>query len=74
MVYALQIEGVESTEWMDDINLDPSDFETKTIGGKEVLTQGAGGFNVYAYPKGDAVFVLILGDDTLAESVFSQLP
>ena len=73
-IMALQIEGVDATQWMEAVNIDPADYEAKTIGGKTVLAQGAGGFNVYAYPRGDTVFLLILGDDALAEAVFSQLP
>ena len=74
MIYALQIEGVDATEWMGAMDMDPADFETRQIGGKKVYAQGAGGFNVYAYPKGDALFILLLGDDALAEGLFSQLP
>ena len=74
MIYALQIEGVDATQWMGAMNMDPADFETRQIGGKSVFAQGASGFNVYAYPKGDAVFILLLGDDALAEALFSQLP
>jgi hypothetical protein len=74
MIYALQIEGVDASDWMTAVNMDPNDLETKTIGGKNVFAQGAGGFNVYAYPKGDALFILLLGDDATAESLFSQLP
>jgi hypothetical protein len=74
MIYALQIEGVDATEWMATMNMDPADFETRQIGGKSVYAQGAGGFNVYAYPKGDTLFILLLGNDEIAEGLFSQLP
>jgi hypothetical protein len=74
MIYALQIEGVDATEWMGAMDMDPAVFETRQIGGKSVYAQGAAGFNVYAYPKGDTLFILLLGDDALAEGLFSQLP
>ena len=74
IIYVLQVEGVPATDWMSGMNMDPDDFETRQIGGKAVYAQGAAGFNIYAYPKDDTLFILFLGDDALAESLFSQLP
>lgn len=74
IIYVLQVEGVPATDWMSGMNMDPSDLETRQIGGKPVYAQGAAGFNIYAYPKDDKLFIMFLGDDAAAESLFSQLP
>ena len=67
MIYALQIEGVDVDRVDGRDQPRPGRLRAADDRRQDGPTQGAGGFNVYAYPKGDAVFVLILGDDTLAE-------
>jgi hypothetical protein len=73
-VYALQIEGVEAADWMGAANLDTSTVSPTSVGGKTVYAQGGGGFNIWVYPTGDTVFVVLLGDEATAEAIFSQLP
>jgi hypothetical protein len=73
-IYALQIEGVEAADWMGAANLDTSSVSPTTVGGKTVFAQGGGGFNIWVYPTGDTVFVVLLGDEATAEAILSQLP
>jgi hypothetical protein len=74
MIFALQIEGVEAADAMGALGMDASQMEKTTVGGKEVYAQGGGGFGVWAYPKGDTLFLVLLASDDVAKSALEQLP
>ena len=73
-ILAMQVEGVPAADWMQAGNMNAGGGAPVTVGGKQVFTAGAGAFNVWMYPTGDTLFMVILGDEALAEAVFSQLP
>jgi hypothetical protein len=74
-IYALQIEGVDATEIMGAMNLDADALPKDTVGGKDVFVQGVGGFGIWAYPKGDVMFVVFLtGGDNIAGAILEKLP
>lgn len=74
MIYAVQIEGVDAAEAMGAMGMDPSAMNKTTVGGKEVYAQGGGGFGIWAYPKDDVLFAILLASDEVAEAVLQQLP
>jgi hypothetical protein len=74
MVFAFQIRGVDATKFMDAMGTKAADLTSATIGGKQVLTAGAGGFGVIAYPKGDVLFEILLASDTLSKAILAKLP
>ncbi len=74
MVYAIQIEGVEATTFADAMGMDTTSMPKSTLGGKEVYGEAAGGFGVYAYPKNDTLFIVLLANEEVATSIFEQLP
>jgi hypothetical protein len=74
MVIALQVKGVPGAELIGATGQDTSSLAKKNIGGKDVLTAGAGGFSVAIYTKDDVVFEVLLADATLTEAILKQLP
>ena len=74
MLFAIQIEGVEAEEAMGAMGMEAAQMEKTTVGGKEVYAQGGGGFGIWAYPKGDVLFVVLLASDEVAASALEQLP
>ena len=74
MVYAIQIEGLDAAEFAASMGMDPSSMPKTTLGGKTVYGEATGGFGVFAYPKDDKLFIVLLMDEKTASSVFEQLP
>jgi hypothetical protein len=74
MIFAIQIEGVDAEESMSAMGMDGSQMEKTTVGGKQVYAQGGGGFGVWAYPKDDVLFLVLLASEDVAESALEQLP
>jgi hypothetical protein len=74
MILALQVKGVPAADLIGATGQDTSSLAKKNIGGKDVLTAGAGGFNVAIYTKDDVVFEVLLADATLTEAILKQLP
>ena len=74
MVYAMQVEGVPAADLMQSMGMDAGSLQTSTVGGKEVYTQGGGGFGIWAYPKDDILFVILLASDEIAAGILEQLP
>jgi hypothetical protein len=73
MIMAIQVEGIDATEWVGELGSMPTD-EKSTVGGKEVYGQAAGGFGIFVYPKGDTMYMLLLMDEKQAAAVLEQLP
>lgn len=74
MIYAIQIEGVEADTFAAAMGMDTTAMPKATLGGKDVYGESGGGFGVYAYPKDDILFVVLLASDEVATSIFEQLP
>lgn len=74
MIYAIQIEGVKAATFADAMGMDTTSMPKSTLGGKEVYGEAGGGFGVYAYPKDDTLFIVMLTDEKVATSIFEQLP
>jgi hypothetical protein len=74
MIYAIQIEGLDAAEFAASMGMDPSSMPKTTLGGKTVYGEATGGFGVFAYPKDDKLFIVLLMDEKTASSVFEQLP
>jgi hypothetical protein len=74
MVYAFQIEGLDAMKWMSTMSIDPASAPKTKVGGKDVYGQGAGGFGIWAYPKGDTLYVVMLTDEKTADAMFKALP
>jgi hypothetical protein len=74
MIYAIQIEGLDATEFATAMGMDTSSMPETTLGGKTVYGQAAGGFGAFAYPKDDVLYLVLLMDEKTAASVFEQLP
>jgi hypothetical protein len=74
MIYAIQIEGLDATEFAAGMGMDTSSMPETTLGGKTVYGQAAGGFGAFAYPKDDVLYLVLLMDEQTAASVFEQLP
>jgi hypothetical protein len=74
MVLALQVKGVPATEWMSAAGTDTSSMTKATVSGKQVLQEGAGGFSVIVYTKGDILFEVLLASDDLAKAIVAGLP
>jgi hypothetical protein len=74
MVYAMQINGLQAADIMGAMNLDPKELQQTTLAGKTVFTQGAAGFGVWAYPKDDKLFVILLTTEDVAKAILEQLP
>lgn len=74
MIYAIQIEGVEAATFADAMGMDTTSMPKSTLGGKEVYGEATGGFGVYAYPKNDTLFIVLLANEDVATSIFEQLP
>jgi hypothetical protein len=73
MVMAIQVEGVDASEWIGELGDMPSQ-EMTTVGGKQVYGQAAGGFGIFVYPKGDTMYMLLLMDEQQAGAILEQLP
>jgi hypothetical protein len=74
MIYAIQVEGLPATEWIDEMGAGMDTSEASTIGGKQVYGEAAGSFGAFIYPKDDTVFMLIFVDETTAAAILEQLP
>jgi hypothetical protein len=74
MIYAIQIEGLDATEFAASMGMDPGSMPKTTLGGKTVYGEAAGGFGAFAYPKDDKLFIVLLMDEKTSASVFEQLP
>jgi hypothetical protein len=74
MVYAIQVEGLDATKFAASMGMDPSSMPKTTLGGKTVYGEATGGFGVFAYPKDDKLFIVLLMDEKTAASVLEQLP
>ena len=74
MIFALQVEGVPADEFADSMNADTSSMPEITLGGKTVYGEAAGGFGIFAYPKDDVLYMVLLADEEVAASIFEQLP
>jgi hypothetical protein len=74
MIYAIQIEGLDAAQFAASMGMDPSSMPKTTLGGKTVYGEATGGFGVFAYPKDDKLFIVLLMDEKTAASVFEQLP
>jgi hypothetical protein len=74
MVYAIQVEGLPATEWMNEMGGGMATDKASTIGGKQVYGEAAGGFGAFVYPKDDTVFMLLLVDEPTAAAILEQLP
>ncbi len=74
MIYAIQIEGLDASEFAASLGMDPGSMPKTTLGGKSVYGEAAGGFGAFAYPKDDKLFMVLLMDEQAAASVFEQLP
>jgi hypothetical protein len=74
MIYAIQIEGLDASEFAASMGMDPSSMPATTLGGKSVYGQASGGFGAFAYPKDDTLFMVLLMNEQKASSVFEQLP
>ncbi len=74
MIYAIQIEGVDSTAFAEGLGMSTSTMPSTTLGGKTVYGEAAGGFGVWAYPKDDTLFMLLFVDEQVASAIFEQLP
>ncbi|MEI7744261.1 MAG: hypothetical protein WCK58_11015 [Chloroflexota bacterium] len=74
MIYAIQIKGVPATKWMGEMGQDPTASPKVKLGGKDVYGQAAGGFGMFAYPKDDKLFLLILVDEKQAAAILEKLP
>jgi len=74
MIYAIQIEGLDAAQFAASMGMDPSSMPKTTLGGKTVYGEATGGFGVFAYPKDDKLFIVLLMDEKTASSVFEQLP
>ncbi len=74
MIYAIQINGVPASEFIDSLNPGASSMPQTTLGGKTVYGQATGGFGVFAYPKDDTMYLILLADEKLATAILEQLP
>lgn len=74
MIYAIQVKGLPATKWMSSMGQDPTASPKSKVGGKDVYGQAAGGFGMFAYPKDDALYLLILVDEKQAAAILSKLP
>jgi len=74
MIYAIQIEGLDAAKFAASMGMDPSSMPKTTLGGKTVYGQASSGFGVFAYPKDDKLFLVLMMDEKTAASVFEQLP
>ncbi len=74
MIYAIQIEGVPADEFANSMGTDTSSMPTITLGGKTVFGEATGGFGMFAYPKDDTLFLVLLADEEVAAAIFEQLP
>lgn len=74
MVIAFQIRGVDAAKFMAALGTDAASLTKATVGGKDVLQAGAGGFGVVVYTKGDVLFEVLAASPTVTESIVSQLP
>ena len=74
-VFAIQIRGVDASKLTSLVTgTDASSFQQATVGGKQVLKAGTGGFNSVIYVKGDVLFDVILATDAVVEAVVAALP
>ncbi len=74
MIFALQVEGVPADEFANSMNADTSSMPEITLGGKTVYGEAAGGFGIFAYPKDDVLYMVLLADQEVATAIFEQLP
>lgn len=74
MIYAIQVEGLPASEWIDGMGSGLNTGKASTIGGKEVFGEAAGGFGAFVYPKDDTVFMMIFVDEKTAAAILEQLP
>jgi hypothetical protein len=74
MIYAFQVEGLPAEQFADSLTADTSSMPQITLGGKTVYGESAGGFGIFAYPKDDTLFLVLLADESVAASIFEQLP
>jgi hypothetical protein len=74
MLYALQLKGVQATEFLDATGIDTSTMASSTIGGKSVYEEGAAGFSTIVYPKDDILFMILFASDTQAQAILAALP
>ena len=74
-IVAIQVKGLEGDKLVDAMTGGGASSLTKTtIGGKEVLTAGAGGFSVVIYVKDDVLFEILLTSPELTEEIVAALP
>lgn len=74
MVYAIQIEGVEAETFAAAMGMDTTSMPKTSLGGKEVYGEAASGFGVFAYPKDDILFIILLANEEVATAILEQLP
>lgn len=74
MVLALQVKGVPANELIKATGQDTASLTKQNIGGKDVLSAGAGAFNIAIYTKDDVVFEVLLGDAAMTEAIVKALP
>ena len=74
MVIAFQIKGVDAKKFMEAMGADPATLTAATIGGKQVLQAGEGGFGVIIYPKDDVLFEILMASPEVGASIVEQLP
>jgi hypothetical protein len=74
MVIALQIKGIPADQLLGVTGTDASTLTKTTIGGKSVLSAGAGGFSVVVYPKDDVLYEVLLANPTVTEAIVQKLP
>lgn len=74
MIYALQLAGVPATSFMAEAGIDTAGMTQTTISGKSVWSQAEGGMTQVIYPKGDVVYMVILGTDAQTQAILSALP
>jgi hypothetical protein len=74
MIYAIQIEGVDALTFASGMSQDLSTMPKTTLAGKTVYGEATGGFGVFAYPKGDILFLIVLVDEKTATAILEKLP
>jgi hypothetical protein len=74
MIYAIEVEGLPASEWIEGMGSGLDTGKTSTIGGKQVYGEATGSFGAFVYPKDDTVFMMIFVDEKTAAAILEQLP
>jgi hypothetical protein len=74
MIYALQLQGVQATQFMADTGFDTSGMTQTTISGKSVWSDSSTGMTQVIYPKDDTVYLIMLATDAQAQAILAALP